>query len=309
MKPTTKKPFKAESLEHRDVQLSLLTDMNQPLCVLEEIQTLFGTMRPGADLKPVETLFMDILDLFSGKYPGFKACTTGYHNLKHTTDTSLAMARLIHGSSVLDSSLTGKEMTLGLMAALMHDVGYIQQSTENAGSGAMLAPRHVQRSIEFMKNYLANKGYTEQDIQFVENAIACTDLNRSIDAIRFNGRNGKLIGKMLAASDLLAQTADRNYLEKLPLLFIEFQEAGINNYETEIDLFQDSLAFNERMNQRLENDLDGVNRFMPVHFKVRWDIDKDMYQESIDKSIQYLTTFLDRDDPDYSAFLKRKHGV
>jgi hypothetical protein len=309
MEQYRKNPFEAESLKHRDVQLSLLTDMNQPLCVLEEIKTLFYMMHHGADLKAFETLFMDMIDLFSGKYPGFKACTTGYHNLKHTTDTTLAMARLIHGLYVLDSIFNEKEMILGIMAALMHDVGYIQESTENAGTGARLALLHVQRGIEFMRNYLEKKGYAEQDIQFVENAIACTDLNSPIDTIRFNGNNGELIGKMLAAADLLAQTADRNYLEKLPLLFVEFKEAGISNYETEIDLFEDSLAFNERMNQRLENDLDGVNRYMPAHFKIRWNIDKDMYQESIDKSIQYLTTFLDQDASSYSACLKRKHGV
>ena len=304
-----KKHVETYELKLRDIQLSLLVDMNQPLCVLEEIQTLFYAIHPGGDLKPVEILFKDIIDLFSGEYPGFKACTTAYHNLKHTTDTTLAMARLIHGSSMMDSTLNEKETSLSLMAALMHDVGYIQHSTENAGTGARLAPCHVQRSIDFMKIYLESKGYTENDKQFIENAIACTDLNRSIDTIGFNKRNGELSGKMLAASDLLAQTADRNYLEKLPLLFLEFQESGINNYETEKDLFKDSLVFNQRMNQRFENDLDGVNHYMPAHFKTRWNIDKDLYQESIDKSIQYLTTFLDQDAPNDAAFLRRKNGV
>jgi hypothetical protein len=309
MKQCRKKSIEAEGLEHRGVQLSLLTDMNRPLCVLEEIQTLTCMIHPGADLKPVKTLFKDIIALFSGKYPGFKACTTGYHNLKHTTDTALAMVRLIHGSHALDLELTEKELILGLIAALMHDVGYIQESTENSGTGARLAPLHVQRSIGFMTRYLKKKAFVDSDIQLVKKAIECTDLNKPIDTIQFNARNGELIGKMLAAADLLAQTADRNYLEKLPLLFVEFKEAGVNNYESELDLLKDSLTFNQKMNQRLKNELDGVNRYMSDHFKTRWNIGKDMYQESIDKSIQYLTTILDEDAPSYPACLKRKYGV
>jgi hypothetical protein len=309
MKQCKKELYETKGLEHRDVQLSLLIDMNQPLCVLEEMQTLFHSIHPGADLNPIKTLFKDIVALFSGEYQGFKACTTGYHNLKHTTDTALALARLIHGANAIDTLFTEKEVTLGLMAALMHDVGYIQKSTENSGTGARLASIHIQRGIEFMTRYLEEKEFAEADIQLVEKAIACTDLERPVHSIRFNGRNAELVGKMLAASDLLAQTADRNYLEKLSLLFVEFKEAGINNYETEIDLLKDSLVFNRKMNLRLENDLDGVNRFMKAHFKTRWDIDRDMYQESIDRSVRYLASILDQDSPNYSAALKRKQGV
>jgi hypothetical protein len=309
MKQCRKKQSEAEGLEHRGTQLSLLIDMNQPLCVFEEIQTIACMMHPAAELTAVKTLFKDIIALFSGKYPGFRACTTGYHNLKHTTDTALAMARLIHGYHAGDLDFSERELTLGLIAALMHDVGYIQKSTENSGTGAGLAPLHVQRGIGFMTRYLSKKAFAEADIQLVENAIACTDLNKPIDTIRFNGRNDELIGKMLATSDLLAQTADRNYLEKLPLLFVEFKEAGVNTYESELDLLKDSLEFNQNMNQRLKNDLDGVNRYMSAHFKTRWDISKDMYQESIDRSIQYLATILDGNAPNYPACLKRKHGL
>jgi hypothetical protein len=308
MKQFRHKPSEAADLEHRGVQLALLTDMNQPLCVLEEVQTIFRMMHPGADLKPVKTLFTDIIALFSGKFPGFKACMTGYHNLKHTTDTTLAMTRLIHGSLASNSNFDEREMILGIMAALMHDVGYIQESTENFGTGASLSPVHVQRSIAFMTHYLQKKGCAGQDIDLVKKAIQCTDLNRPVDTIRFAGRNSESIGKMLAAADLLAQTADRNYLEKLPLLFLEFKEAGLNTYETELDLFKDSLAFNQKLNQRLKNDLDGVDRFMPAHFNIRWNIHKDMYQDSIEKSIQYLSAVLDHNILSYPACLRRKHG-
>jgi hypothetical protein len=282
--------------------------MNRPLCILEELRTLAHMIHPGADLKNFEKAFLDIVDLFEGNYPGYKACATGYHDLKHTTDTTLAMARLLHGASVRDAAFEENEVSLGLMAALMHDIGYIQQSTESFGSDAKLASRHVQRSVEFVRGYLGTRGYSPADIRFVENAIRCTDLTQPLQTVSFHGNNGELNGKMLAAADLLAQTADRNYLEKLPLLFAEFKEAGLKDYHTEADLFADSLVFNQKMNRRLASDLDGVNRYLRTHFRARWGIDRDMYQESIDRSMEYLKVILDKDPRNPAAFLRRKIG-
>jgi hypothetical protein len=62
------------------------------------------------------------------------------------------------------------------------------------------------------------------------------------------------------------------------------------------------------MARRLEKDLSGVNRFSSNHFNARWHLNKDMYQESIDNSMRYLTSFIRRDGRNYAAYLRRKVG-
>lgn len=309
MKQSRRKSIDSNALGIRDAQLSLLIDMDQPRSVLKEILSIAGSLHPRADLRPINALFTDIVSLFSGSYPGFKACSTGYHNLKHTTDTALAMARLIHGAQLQGAAVSSREMMLGLMAAILHDVGYIQHTADGDGTGARLAPVHIQRSIDFMTRYFGEKDFPRADIQWVENAIRCTDLGSPIDAIRFCGVNDRTLGQMLAASDLLAQTADRNYLEKLPRLYLEFKEAGWLNDETELDFIRDALTFNQRMEQRLKNDLDGVHGHMKAHFTARWNIRQDLYQDSIRKSMHYLSSVLLQNSAHYPDYLRRKRGA
>lgn len=309
MKQRVRTLNESNALKTGGVQLSLLVDMDRPLSVLTEILNLSCAIHPNADLNPVHILFTDVVALFSGSYPGYKACTTGYHNLKHTTDTVLAMARLMHGARVEGENFSAGEMTLGLMAAMLHDVGYIQHEKDQNGTGALLAPIHVQRSVEFMTRYFEKKAYPQADIRWVEKLIRCTDLNCSVDTVRFQEKNGRRLGQMLAAADLLAQTADRNYLEKLPRLYYEFREAGLVHDGTELDFIKESLAFNQRMNQRLRDELDDVHRYMTAHFTVRWDIRQNLYQDSIRKSMHYLATVLLPNSDRYPDRLRRKRGT
>ncbi len=286
-------------------QLSLLVDTNNPHKVLEEVKIIFLEMFNTGDLTLLSAVFEDVVALFSGKYQGFKACDTPYHNLKHTTDVFLAMARLIHGARIEGVVLSTTETNMGLIAALMHDVGYMQKNSENYDSSAQLASVHVDRSITFMGHILAQKGCSRDDILACEQAILCTDLETPLTTIPFTSPSGELLGKMLASADLLAQTSDRIYLEKLPLLYREFKEAGTGNYACEIDLIKDATIFNNRMNARLTTQLDSVNRFYQTHFRVHWDIDADLYREAIDRAMTYLASVLKSDADNYKIHFRR----
>ena len=67
---------------------------------------------------------------------------------------------------------------------------------------------------------------------------------------------------MLATADIMAQMADRTYLEKLLFLFHELEEARINLFDGEVELLVRSRDFYARMADRFENQLSSVNRFM-----------------------------------------------
>ncbi len=290
-------------------QLSLILDMNTPSKVLEEVNTLFLDMFDEHDFDIVSSVFESVVSLFSGKLPGFKACDTPYHNLKHTTDVCLAMARLLHGAYTEGVTLNAIDASVGVVAALMHDAGYIQKDSESYDNSAELAPVHVDRGIELMTHILTEKGYSQDSVLQCKQAILCTDLETPLKTIPFESPTGELLGKMLASADLLAQTSDRTYLEKLPLLFREFKEAGTGNYECELDLIKDATLFRKRMNERLTTPLDSVNRFFLNHFRVRWNIDVDLYQEAIDRSLSYLSTCLKAGSENYRNYFRRKTGL
>jgi len=286
-------------------QLSLLLDMNTPSKVLEEVNTLFLDMFDEHDFDLVSSVFESVVALFSGKLPGFKACDTPYHNLKHTTDVFLAMTRLLHGAQIKGVAFNARDAGVGVVAALMHDAGYIQKESENYDSSAELAPVHVDRGIEFMTHILTQKGCSPDSIIKCKQAILCTDMATPLNTIPFKTPANELLGKMLASADLLAQTSDRTYLEKLPLLYREFKEAGTGNYDCELDLIKDSTLFNSRMNERLTTQLDSVNRFFQTHFRARWNIDADLYQEAIDRAMTYLAHILKSDVKNYKPHLRR----
>jgi hypothetical protein len=295
-----------EEMGNKSVQLSKLIDMQNPESVIEEVKALTVAMLRKFDFDPVEEAYKDIIKLFSGTYPGYRGCNTMYHDLKHTTDTIIAMARLMHGAQVRGVFLDGSSITLGLISALMHDAGYIQDSGDQIGTGAKYTIVHISRSIEFMRQYFIKKGYSREDFRKCRNALLCTGLNAEVGRIRFESKENRLIGEMLGVADLLGQMADRTYLEKLPFLFLEFKEASVLGYDNELDFLKKTFPFYRATKKRFEYELGGVNAYMRDHFRARWDIDNDLYLDTIEKQMAYLGAVLDKKDGNYRAFLRRE---
>src|SRR5687768_18584478 len=72
-------------------------NVEDPARVRDAIASLFATRYPGIDAAPLERAFADFAALFEGNYPGYLACDTLYHDMRHTLDMTLAMARLVDG--------------------------------------------------------------------------------------------------------------------------------------------------------------------------------------------------------------------
>ena len=139
-----------------------------------------------------------------------------------------------------------------------------------------------------MIKYLAQREFTPKDIQFCKNCLKCTGLTVEINKIRFLSIENELMGKILGTADLLGQMSDPNYLNKLPFLFKEFNEAGITMYTDEFDLIEKTPGFWKFTKDRFKNDLGGMDRYLRDHFRVRWGIDRDLDREAIEKNIDYL---------------------
>jgi hypothetical protein len=282
-----------------------LVDNHSPKAVLDEVQIIAKLMSPGFDHEPVSTAFRTIVDIYEGNHPGYKACNTEYHDLQHTTDTFLAMARLLHGAQINGEEFSDRHMIIGLIAALFHDAGYIQEEHDGEGTGAKHTADHEQRSANLLQSYGLRHGLARDEIDAGRAMILCTDIRADISKIVFPSAEVELLGKMLTASDLMAQMADRSYLEKLLFLYHEFKEANMGDYQSDLDLLKKTVTFYDFVAKRMEELLDRLDQFITSHFLSRWNINKNLYQEAIERQKIYLQQILDKPDSDPRDQLKR----
>ncbi|MFA6315804.1 MAG: hypothetical protein WC943_00135, partial [Elusimicrobiota bacterium] len=279
--------------------------MADPSAVWLETAHLLRLMSPTADVRGAKTVFKDIVDLFAGRYPGYRACNTDYHDLQHTTDTLLAMVRLMHGAVVEGRKFSDRELAVAVTAALTHDTGYLQEESDRGGTGAKYTDCHVDRSAAFMTKYCVRRGLPEDFQAACATVLGCTGLHVAIDGVTFESDSVALLGRMLGAGDILGQMADRCYLEKLLFLFYEFQEGRIPGFTDEYDLLAKTIKFYDVTRFRLEGELGGVHKFMRSHFRERWGVDRDVYADVIGRHIDYLRTNLSKHRGDYRGLFKR----
>ena len=282
-----------------------LIPMADPQAVFEEVCCIVMALQAHFDFTTLFRVFDDVVKLFRGEYPGYQECNTWYHDLKHTTDCLLAMARLMHGASVQGLTFPERETALGLIAALFHDTGYIQNAGDFEGTGAKYTLVHIDRSIAFMERYFARAGFSSRDLDYCRRCVQCTGLDVEIGTIPFESPRHRMIGCMLGTADLLGQMADRTYLERLPLLYREFQEGQVPGFESELDLLRKTPAFWEFAQQRLAGELGHMDWYMRYHFRDWWSLDQDLNRLAIEDNMAYLNFVLENHASDYRRYLRR----
>ncbi|MBN1474375.1 MAG: HD domain-containing protein [Syntrophaceae bacterium] len=292
-------------IKNDNVMHSQLLDIRDKKLVIKEVKHVIHLINPKFNFNHFNQAYSDVEKLFNGQYPGYRACNTDYHDFQHTLHVLLAMARLLHGASVEGIEFTDKEINLGLISSLMHDTGYIQSNDDIEGTGAKYTLMHIKRGIQFIQNYYEKDDYFNEDLEAFSDIINCTGLSINIEDIKFSSANMEMLGKMLATADLMGQMSDRFYLEKLIPLFKEFEEGKVTGFASEHDLLKKTSNFYHITKTRMEKDLSNVGRFMLAHFKTRWRIDRNIYQEAIDKNINYLRFVLKHNEKSIGIFLRR----
>ena len=218
-----------------DPQLANLVQMDSPEAVLDETVTIVGLFSEPTDIPAIRSAFHQTVSLYQGGWEDTKRCNTDYHDLKHVTDCFLALVRLMHGAAVAGIRMSSRQVYLGLVAALLHDVGYLQNRDDTLGTGAKFTTCHVRRGMDFVQRHFSAFGIQESELHGCMAMIHCTDLNCDPASIPFPDPVTDQNGKMLATADIMAQMADRTYLEKLLFLFYELDEARISDYGDEVD--------------------------------------------------------------------------
>ena len=289
-----------------NLRLHELTDIKSTSETFAEIKKILLLIDPSFDSLLIENVYNDIIRLFNGNYPGYRASNTKYHDLEHTCAVTLATARLMHGIHVQNQTFSSRVIQLGLIGALFHDTGLIQTVEENDGTGAQYTIGHEDRSIALMERYLSDKGFSAEDILDCSHIIMCTKLSLPLNEIPFRSEETKTMGKVLGSADLIAQMADRNYLKKLPLLFLEFKEAGMAGFETPLELFENTEEFYHSVARtRLAEELGNVSAAARYHFKNRWGTDRDLYAESIKNNIKNMREITGVCVENYACMIKK----
>jgi hypothetical protein len=286
-------------------QLSLLIDTSTPKKVLKEVKRLFLFHYPAKSFRSVRQHFELVDSLFRGAYAGYLHCNTEYHDFAHTVDTFLATMRLIDGFNVSEAPLAVSSASALLSAALFHDTGYIQKDWDTLGTGAKYTREHVTRSKEFVVENSHTLLISPETVAEINEYIDSTGLTPAFKKEADASLQETTASVILGAADLIAQMADRVYLEKLLFLYYEFREAGIDGYATEFDIIRKTVGFYEITQKRLEGDYAGVHHWAERHFQERFGIGKNLYIDAIERNISYIRKILEDPSTNFRAKLHR----
>ncbi len=276
-------------------------DTTDVASVSREVIRVFQERYPGSPADALDRVFADVASMYRGEYPGYRACDTEYHNLQHTLDVTLAMARLMDGyerSEDRTGPIGPRLFVFGVVASLLHDIGYIRHNKDTRHqNGAEYTLTHVSRGGKFIEDYMTLVGM--DDLASVAGEILhFTGYEKPIEEIRIPPGIFRLLGGLLGTADIIAQMSDRCYLEKCrDRLYPEFVLGGLatpgtrhttrhNNGEAKVsspeELVSNTPEFYRSAMSRLDGALGGVYRYAEDHFGGR-----NLYLEEIDKNVNY----------------------
>ena len=270
--------------------------------VRRAVEELYTRTWPTGPVDKLSTAFTDFERLFNGQFPGYLGCDTVYHDTQHSLDDTLAMARLLVGyerSHAPEQRFGAERALMGLIVALFHDAGYIRQTDDTTQrNGAEFTRTHVGRSARFLARYLPTIGMAEW-VPVATLIVHFTGYEMRFDQIRLDDPRDRKVGHLLGTADMMAQMADRCYLEKCrDRLYPEFVLGGVavsrqeNNlkvtYGSGLDVLRQTPGFvAETMRTRLDGEFGGAYRYVEVLFGGR-----NPYMETIERSLDYLKLVL-----------------
>jgi hypothetical protein len=272
------------------------------------VRQLFHRLYPDDQFDPVWLAFLDFERLYSGRHPDYHAVDTAYHDMQHSLDMTLTLARLIVGferSHDPIDRLGAARTRFILVTALFHGSGYIRHRVRDARAenGAEFTLTHVTRSGEYLRGYLPIIGlgdFAERATQIVH----FTGYEIPVDEIDVDDPKDRIAGELLGTADLVAQMADRCYLEKCrDRLYPEFVlgKIAVNpgaagsqaTYHSGRDLLEKTMNFyRTSARKRLDETFHSSYRYLEAFFGDG----SNPYMVFIDKNLAFLSTIDENGD-------------
>ena len=271
-------------------------DTTEPGAVAGEIGRIYERLYQRDAPGNLARAFGDLARLYRGEFPGYHSCDTDYHDIQHVLDVTLAMGRLMDGCvrAGNGTTISAPQFALGIVTALFHDSGYIRHRKDTKHQyGAEYTLTHVSRGARFLEEYLPTLGMRELAAAATR-VIHFTGYEMPVSRIRVPAPEYRLIGNLLGSADILAQMADRCYLEKCyGRLYPEFVLGGVTHrrlddaseevlYRSAAELVVKVPNFYQVATRRLDQDLGGHYVYAENHFG-----DQNLYLEEVAKNVEH----------------------
>jgi hypothetical protein len=294
-----------KSIRRSDFDVTNTVQVSSPQAVFEAVEALYRPVWPELELAPLAEAFEHFERLFAGEVTGYFGVDTVYHDRQHTLDITLALARLIVGHERMqpEAARLGSERAIvGLIVGLFHDVGYLRRTDDvESRNGAEFTSTHVSRGARFLAEYLPVLGLHDwipiaaQIIHFTGYEVPFSQIEAKVTDPR-----DVMLGHLLGTADMVAQIADRCYLEKCrDRLYAEFVLGGVAlpvaanggrqvKYASGLDLLRQTPEFVAEVRaKRLDGQFHSAYRFVEALYGGR-----NPYVEGIDRNMEYLRQIL-----------------
>jgi hypothetical protein len=292
-----------QSVRRSDYDVTNTVQVSSAASVSLAVAELFEATWPGSSFDAIAESYEELDRMFDGRVPGYYGIDTVYHDRQHSLDISLAMARLCVGyeRQAPEAERFGAERAiLGVIAAIFHDIGYLRRVDEaKVGNGAEFTRNHVSRGIAFLTGYLPRIGYGHW-VPVARQILHFTGYEVPFARIETPDRRDRTLGYLLGTADMMAQMADRCYLEKCrDRLYPEFVLGGVAlpvssngnrqvRYASGLDLLRQTPEFmSEARQKRLDGDFGRAYRYLEVLFDGR-----NPYIEAIERNAEFLNQVL-----------------
>jgi hypothetical protein len=295
-----------DTIRRSEYDVTNRIDITDPQAVLRETTRLFEHLYPGMHSDQLGRAFTDCARLYRGEYPGYRSCDTAYHNLQHTLDVALAMARLMDGyerAPDTTEALGPRLFVFGVVTALFHDIGYLRHVNDaRHHNGAEYTLRHVSRGARFLQQYMAKLGMVDL-ASHAAAVIHFTGYEVPVKEIKVAAEIYRRIGNMLGTADIIAQMSDRCYLEKCrDRLYPEFVAGGLAHggagapaadvkFVSAEDLLRKTPDFYLIAERRLTELLDSAYRYARAHFR-----GDDPYFAELTKNVEHARRLTEQEN-------------
>ncbi len=168
-----------------------------------------------------------------------------YHDVEHTILVTLVGQAILKGKHLREGGVSPKDWLHFTMALLCHDIGYVRGvcQVDRAGvfatgigddtveiddeyTDSVLTPYHVDRSKLFVHERFGTQTLVDVvDPQQIEILIERTRFPIPDEACYQISDD---YPGLLRGADFIGQLGDPNYLRKIPALYYEFEENGVN---------------------------------------------------------------------------------
>ena len=281
----------------------------EPSVVEGEVMRLYRGLYSGKPSPQIGRAFSDMELLYKGKHGDYHSCDTEYHDIQHVLDVTLTTARLLDGYERGRNGrapLPPEYFSVGIIAALFHDFGYLRRRDDNEHRyGAEYTLTHVSRGANFMLVYLPGIGW-KQHAEAAAQLVHFTGYERKVDTIKLDDPVMRRVGEIIGSADIIAQMADRCYLEKCrDRLYPEFVLGGLTRrmqpdgkfitvYESGIDLVRKTPGFYVNAMKRLDDELHRAYDYAEVNLG-----GDNVYLDEMDKNMRYarVAEVADEADP------------